>query len=202
MAAITLDHLSSGRAVLGLGPSGPQVAEGWYGRAFGRPVETASEYVDIVRQVLRRDRPVALDGGAYRLPLPGSVLGKPLRTNLAPLRSHLPIHFGAEGPRMIALAAELCDGLHVLFYSPSDDAWYREALAAGFSRRGETPEGFEVVATAHVCIDDDVEAAANRLRPVIALYVGGMGAPGANFHNNVFARRGWEAEAARSRSCT
>lgn len=197
MAAMTLDHLSGGRAVLGLGPSGPQVAEGWYGQVFASPTEHTVEYVDIVRQVLRRERPVELDGAAYRLPLEGSALGKPLKTNLPPLRPDLPIHVAAEGPRMIALAAEIADGWHALFYSPRDDEWYRKALGDGFSRRGGPPAGFEVVATAYVSLGDDVELAADRLRPLIALYVGGMGARGANFHNNVFARRGWQSEAAR-----
>lgn len=198
MAAITLDHLSNGRAVLGIGASGPQVAEGWYGQAFGNPMQRAREYVAILRQVFAREAPVVLEGSEYRLPLPGGKgLAKPLRSNLPVLRSDLPIHLGAEGPRNIALAAEIADGWQALFYSPYHDQWYQDVLKEGFARRAGSSDGFEVVATANVVIADDVEIAADRLRPLIALYVGGMGAPGANFHNNVFARRGWEAESAK-----
>jgi F420-dependent oxidoreductase-like protein len=198
MAAMTLDHLSKGRVVLGIGASGPQVAEGWYGQAFGNPMQRAREYVAILRLVFAREAPVIFEGSEYRLPLPGGKgLAKPLRSNLPVLRSNLPIHLGAEGPRNIALAAEIADGWHALFYSPLHDEWYRDALNEGFARRHGPADEFEVVATANVVIANDVEQAADRLRPLFALYVGGMGAPGANFHNNVFARRGWEAESAK-----
>lgn len=197
MAAMTLDHLSRGRAVLGLGPSGPQVAEGWYGEPFGQTAQRVREYVDVVRQVFARRQPVAIDGELYQLPLPASALAKPLKANLPPLRVDLPVHLAAEGPRMISLAAEVADGWHGLFYSPEADGWYAERLQDGFAVRGGRPAGFEVMTTAHVSVDDDVEVAADRLRPLLALYIGGMGARGANFHNDVFARRGWEGVAAK-----
>jgi F420-dependent oxidoreductase-like protein len=201
MAAITLDHLSGGRFVLGLGTSGPQVVEGWYGQPYGRPLQRSREYVEIVRTAIARTTPVAFQGSEYQVPLVGGTgLGKPLKSNLAPLRSDLPIHLGAEGPKNIALAAEIADGLQALFYSPLHDNWYRIAIEDGASRRSASNEDFEVVVTANVVIADTVEEAADQLRPLIALYVGGMGAPGTNFHNNVFARRGWEAESEKIQS--
>jgi F420-dependent oxidoreductase-like protein len=197
MAAMTLDHLSAGRVVLGLGSSGPQVAEGWYGQEYSRPLRRTRDYVSVVRATIARERPVAFEGEFYSLPLPdGSGLGKPLRSNLPPLRPDLPIHLAAEGPRNVSLAAEIADGWHALFFSPDHAVSYQAALDEGFAIRGGRPEHFEVVATAPVVIADDLEVAADRLRPTIALYVGGMGAPTTNFHNNVFARQGWEAEAA------
>jgi F420-dependent oxidoreductase-like protein len=198
MAAMTLDHLSAGRMVLGLGSSGPQVAEGWYGEEYSRPLRRTRDYVSVVRATIARERPVAHDGDFYSLPRPGgSGLGKPLRSNLPPLRIDLPIHLAAEGPRNVALAAEIADGWHALFFSPAHASTYLSALDEGFAVRGGRPAGYEVVATANVVIANDVETAADRLRPTIALYVGGMGAPTTNYHNNVFARHGWEADAAR-----
>ena len=195
MAALTLDHLSGGRFVLGLGVSGPQVVEGWYGEPFPRPLARTREYVDIVRQVLTREAPVTADGEFYALPHRGGTgLGRPLRSTVHPLRADLPIHLAAQGPRNVALAAEIADGWLPAFFAPELDAHYREVLAAGFARRA--PErspaaGFEVAATLPVAVDDDVEAAADRLRPFIALYVGGMGAAGANYHREMVDRLGW-----------
>lgn len=196
MAAMTLDHLSAGRMILGLGSSGPQVAEDWYGQEFSRPLQRTRDYIAVVRATIARERPVAYDGEFYALPLRGGDgAGKALRSNLPPLRADLPIHLAAEGPRNVALAAEIADGWHALFFSPEHAPTYQKALDEGFATRGGRPADFEVVATANVVISDDVEEAADRLRPTIALYVGGMGAPTMNFHNNVFARHGWEAEA-------
>ncbi|MYW92878.1 LLM class F420-dependent oxidoreductase [Amycolatopsis rubida] len=199
MAAATLDHLSGGRVVLGLGASGPQVSEGWHGVAFPRPLARTREYVGVVQQVLARERPLTYDGEFQQLPSPGGTgLGKPLRSSLHPLRPSLPIQLGAEGPRNVALAAEIADGWHAMFFSPHDDERYRQALAAGFARRpGGRPENFEVVATVPVVVDGDVERAADRVRPDLARYLGGMGARGANFHHDVFARRGHAELAAR-----
>ncbi|GGO82698.1 LLM class F420-dependent oxidoreductase [Nonomuraea cavernae] len=197
MAAMTLDHLSGGRFVLGLGASGPQVVEGWYGQPYPRPLARTREYVAILRQVLAREK-VSFDGEHYRLPHPGgSGLGKPLRSTIHPLRPHLPILLAAEGPKNVALAAEIADGWLAMFYSPYDDAYHRDALQEGFARRGATPDSFEVTCRVNVELDDDVEAAADRVRPMLALYVGGMGAKGANFHYQAFARMGFEAECAR-----
>lgn len=197
MAALTLDHLSGGRFVLGLGASGPQVVEGWYGQPYPRPLARTREYVDVVRQVLAREAPVTYDGAFYRLPLPadeGAGLGKALRSTVHPLRADLPIHLAAEGPRNVALAAEIADGWLPLFYSPRMDATYRELLADGFARRDPArrpAEEFEVVATVPVVLGTDVEAAADVVRPFVALYAGGMGAKGANFHRDVLDRLGY-----------
>jgi len=199
MAAMTLDHLSGGRFVLGLGASGPQVVEGWYGQPYPKPLARTREYVAIVRQVLARER-VAFEGDHYRLPYAGGTgLGKPLRSTIHPLRPDLPIVLAAEGPKNVALAAEIADGWLAMFYSPQSDGYYRAALDEGFARSGarRTRESFEVTCRVNVEIDDDVEAAADRVRPMLALYVGGMGAKGANFHYEVFARLGFEAACGR-----
>ncbi|GAA4917017.1 F420-dependent oxidoreductase-like protein [Actinomycetospora succinea] len=191
MAATTLDHLSGGRVVLGLGASGPQVSEGWHGVPYARPLARTREYVEVVRRVLARREPVSYAGEFQRLPAEGTGLGKPLKSSLHPYRADLPVHLGAEGPRNVALAAEIADGWHAMFFAPSFDGFYRDALAEGFARRpGGRPEDFEVVATVPVVLDDDVERAADRVRPELALYIGGMGARGANFHHDVFVRMG------------
>ncbi|BBG01315.1 MULTISPECIES: LLM class F420-dependent oxidoreductase [Pseudonocardia] len=196
--ATTLDHLSGGRVVLGLGASGPQVSEGWHGVAYPRPLARTREYVDVVRQVLAREQPLDHDGEFHQLPLRGGTgLGKPLRSSLHVLRPDLPIQLGAEGPRNIALAAEIADGWHAMFFSPAFDDFYRTALEEGFARRGGRPEHFEVVCTLPVVVDTDIERAADRIRPDLALYMGGMGARGANFHHDVFVRMGHAETAAR-----
>src|SRR3954470_21351003 len=123
MAALTMDHLSGGRFVLGLGVSGPQVVEGWYGQSFAKPLARTREYIDIIRKVLAREAPVTYDGDHYPLPRPGGTgLGKPLKPTVHPLRADLPIILGAEGPRNVALAAEIADGWFPIYYSPSKDA--------------------------------------------------------------------------------
>ncbi|MDO5711545.1 MAG: LLM class F420-dependent oxidoreductase [Micrococcales bacterium] len=200
MAALTLDHLSGGRFVLGIGASGPQVVEGWYGQPYPRPLARTREYVAILRQALARED-VEFDGAHYQIPFRGGAgLGKPLHATVHPLRRDLPILLAAEGPKNVALAAEIADGWIPLFYAPDDDTLYRERLAAGFAARPASdtrdPGAFEVACPVQVVIDDDVEAAADRLRPMIALYVGGMGAKGANFHHEAIARLGFEAECA------
>jgi F420-dependent oxidoreductase-like protein len=198
MAAMTLDHLSEGRVVLGIGASGPQVSEGWHGVPYARPLARTREYLEIVRRVLARREPVTYEGEFFRLPGEGTGLGKPLRSSLHPFRDDLPVHLGAEGPRNVALAAEIADGWAAMFYAPAFDDFYRSALDEGFARReGGRPEHFEVVATVPVVIDDDVERAADRLRPELALYMGGMGARGANFHHDVFVRMGYGGVAER-----
>jgi F420-dependent oxidoreductase-like protein len=197
MAAMTTDHLSGGRFILGLGVSGPQVVEGWYGQAFAKPLARTREYVGIVRSILAREGPVTFEGDHYRLPYPdGTGLAKPLKSSVRPLREDLPIFLAAEGPKNIALAAELCDGWLALFFSPAHEALYRDALAEGFGRPGarRSADDFEVCASVSVVIDDDVERAADRLRPNFALYFGGMGARKANFHADVARRMGYEAE--------
>ena len=200
MAAMTLDHLSGGRFVLGLGVSGPQVVEGWYGQPFAKPLARTREYVAILRDIWARNGPVTSDGSHYPLPLPGGTgLGKPLKSSIHPLREDIPIFLGAEGPKNVALAAELCDGWLALFFSPRHQDFYRDALAEGFAREGarRTAEDFEVAATVPLIVHDDVEQAADMLRPMYALYFGGMGARSANFHADVAVRMGYEAEVER-----
>jgi F420-dependent oxidoreductase-like protein len=199
MTAMTMDHLTKGRVLLGIGTSNPQVVEGWYGQQYPRPLERTREYIDIVRRVVARGEPVAYDGRHYQLPLrAGTGLGKPLRSILHPYRTEIPIYLGAEGPRNVALTAEIADGWNAIFFSPAMNDFYAAALAEGFARSGarHSSETFDVVGGPLAIIgDDDLERAADRLRPTLALYVGGMGARGLNFHHEVFARMGYEAEA-------
>jgi F420-dependent oxidoreductase-like protein len=198
MAAMTLDHLSGGRFILGLGASGPQVVEGWYGDEYPRPLARTREYVDNVRQVLAREKPVEYQGDRYRLPnLHGTGLGKPRKSIVHPLRADLPIYLAAEGPKNVALSAEIADGWLPMFYAPRVDGFYREALKEGFARPGarHTPDEFEVACHVPIIVADDIEAAANFYRPMLALYIGGMGAKEVNFHNEVFVRMGYVDEA-------
>jgi len=202
MAAMTMDHLSGGRFVLGLGVSGPQVVEGWYGEPFAKPLARTREYVGIVRDAVARRAPVASDGPHYPLPVSGregiTGLGKPLKSTLHPLRERLPICLGAEGPKNIALTAEIADGWLALFYSPHHDAeLYRPCLEEGFARRERPHDDFEIHASIPFIVHDDVEQAADMIRPRFALYFGGMGARSMNFHREVPVRMGYEAEARR-----
>jgi F420-dependent oxidoreductase-like protein len=197
MAAMSLDHLSQGRFVLGLGVSGPQVVEGWYGQPFAKPLARTREYIAILRDIWAREGPVTADGPHYPVPLRGGTgLGKPLKSSIHPLRADIPIFLAAEGPKNIALAGELCDGWHALFYSPFSDDYYRESLAEGLARPGarRTAEEFEVTVQVPLIVTDDVDATLDAVRPFYALYFGGMGAKGANFHANVPIRMGYEAE--------
>jgi F420-dependent oxidoreductase-like protein len=200
MAAMTLDHLSGGRVILGLGVSGPQVVEGWYGQPFAKPLARTREYVSILRKIWAREEPLANEGPHYPLPLKeGTGLGKPLKSSVRPLRADIPIYLAAEGPRNIALAGELCDGWLALFYSPHHDDFYREALEAGLNDGGarRRREDFDVAATVPLIVTDDVEGAADAVRPMYALYFGGMGARNTNFHANVPIRMGYEDEVAK-----
>jgi len=197
MTAITLDHLSGGRLILGLGVSGPQVVEGWYGQDYAKPLARTREYVDIVRRIVARDEPVSYVGEHYAMPFQGGTgLGKPLKSIVRPLRSDIPIYLGAEGPKNVALAAEIGDGWLPMFFSPKADDFYRKALDEGFSRPGSrhTADDFEVACVVPVVPGDDLEACADVLRPNLALYIGGMGARDRNFHKDVFVRLGYEAE--------
>jgi len=205
MAAMTMDHLSGGRFILGLGVSGPQVVEGWYGMPFAKPLARTREYIAILRDIWARRGRLEAPGPHYPLPLPdGTGLGKPLKASIHPLREDIPIYLGAEGPKNIALCAELCDGWLAMLFSPAVyDELYRPSLEEGWARRGEAggsrftgAADFEVCATVPLIVTDDVEAAADALRPFYALYFGGMGAKGANFHANVPIRMGYEKEVA------
>ena len=203
MAALTLDHLSGGRHMLGLGVSGPQVVEGWYGQSFAKPLARTREYVDIIRQVWARKAPVTSDGPHYPLPLkegagrPAGVvstgLGKPLKSITHPLRADIPILLGAEGPKNVALAGQICDGWLPIFYTPRMADTYNEWLDEGFARPGarRSREDFEICATANIVITDDRAAAFAAMKPYLALYMGGMGAEDTNFHADVYRRMGY-----------
>jgi F420-dependent oxidoreductase-like protein len=196
MAALTLDHLSGGRAILGLGVSGPQVVEGWYGAPFGKPLARTREYVSIIRQVLARQAPVTGDGPHYPLPYTGpgaDGLGRPLKPITHPLRPDLPVWLGAEGPKNVALAAEIADGWLAVYYTAKLADQYNSWLDEGFARPGarRSRADFEVAASVSVAVTDDVAAEYDKHRPVIALYAGGMGAEEKNFHADLFRRMGY-----------
>ncbi len=196
MAAMTLDHLSDGRFILGLGVSGPQVVEGWYGMPYPKPLARTREYFEIVRSIVAREDRVTFAGKHYPLPYPGGTgLGKPLKSTLHPRRPQLPMYLAAEGPRNVALAAEIADGWIPFWFSPKADEFYRDALAEGFGRPGarHSLDTFEVVSPTPIVIHPDPEVAAGLVRPVLALYVGGMGAKDVNFHYEVLARIGWRS---------
>jgi F420-dependent oxidoreductase-like protein len=200
MAAITLDHLSGGRFILGLGASGPQVVEGWYGQPYPKPLARTREFIDVVRRIIARQEPVEHHGEFYDLPVRGGAgLGKALKSTVHPLRADLPIFLAAEGPKNVALAAEIADGWLPLFFAPKQDAYYRECLAHGFAASGDATkaERFEVVSSVFIVPGPDAERCADAVRPFLALYAGGMGARGANFHFEVFARMGYEDVATR-----
>jgi F420-dependent oxidoreductase-like protein len=193
MTAATLDLMSGGRFILGLGTSGPQVVEGWHGEPWGKPLGKTREYVEIVRRALRRQT-LEHEGEHYRIPYDGSGatgLGKPLKLMLRPLRADIPIYLAAIGPKNVALAAEIADGWLPIFVDPE-----RFDAAFGASIAG-APDGFEVAATVQVLVGDDVQSLRDSLKPNLALYVGGMGARGKNFYNALMCRYGWEAEAER-----
>ena len=204
MHVMTLDHLSGGRVILGMGVSGPQVVEGWYGQPFGNPLARTREVVDIIRQALAREAPVTSDGPHHPLPFTGenSVgLGRPLKPIVHPLRADVPIWLGAEGPKNVAQTAEIADGWIPIFYTPKSAGMYQPWLDEGFARPGarRARADFEIAATCHLQVVSGTEekaAVLDALRPLVSLYMGGMGAKGANFHNQVFVRMGYEDLAA------
>jgi F420-dependent oxidoreductase-like protein len=196
----TLDLLSGGRVLLGLGTSGPQVAEGWHGQAWGKPLARTREYVEIVRAILRREAPLEHHGEHYDVPYtgPGATgLGKPLRIIVHPPRADVPIYLAAIGPKNVALAAEIADGWLPIFFSPERFAETHEPmLEEGFARRGGRPEGWDLAAHVPVVVTDDVQAGRDALKPLLALYVGGMGAKGKNFYTRLAERYGYADAAA------
>ena len=195
--AATLDKLSGGRMILGLGVSGPQVMEGWHGVPFGKPVTRTRETVDVIRRILRRDRKLEYEGESIRLPMPGGTgLGKPLKLMLRPRRSEIPIYLAAIGPQNTALAAEVADGWLPFLYSPGQAAAvWGPALAAGAAKRGR-PAALDIAPMVDCALGSDLPRLRDQLRPGIALYVGGMGARKRNFYNDLARRYGYEAEAA------
>ncbi|WP_406738636.1 LLM class F420-dependent oxidoreductase [Streptomyces sp. NBC_00853] len=194
MHALTLDHLSGGRMMLGLGLSGPQVVEGWYGRPFpSSPLTATREYVDVVRQVLRREGPVALDGRFHSHPYrgeDGTGIGKPLKPITHPLRADLPVLLGAEGPKNIAQTTRIADGWLPLYWSPTRTDVYRASLA-------DLPDGFMIAPMARAKVCDDVAEGLLPVKAMLGFYIGGMGHAARNFHADLMARMGYEEEARR-----
>ncbi|MCR1782986.1 LLM class F420-dependent oxidoreductase [Nocardioides carbamazepini] len=199
MHALTLDHLTGGRVVLGMGVSGPQVVEGWYGVPFSKPLARTREVVSIIRQVLAREAPVTNDGPHHPLPYggPGAVgLGKPLKPIVHPLRADLPIWLGAEGPKNVAQTAEIADGWIPIFYTPKSAGMYQPWLDEGFARPGarRTRADFEIAATCHLQVvgtPAEKQLVIDGMKPFVSLYMGGMGAKEQNFHHQVFTRMGY-----------
>jgi F420-dependent oxidoreductase-like protein len=193
MTAATLDLMSGGRFLLGLGVSGPQVVEGWHGQPWGKPLAKTREYVEIVRAAMRRET-VEHHGDHYDVPYSGpdaTGLGKPLKLMARPLRPEIPIYLAALGPKNVALAAQIADGWLPIFLSPDRfDEVFRPQLAGA-------RDGFDIAAGVHVVVGDDLDACRAPIKQILALYVGGMGAPGSNFYNALACRYGYEAEAAR-----
>ncbi|GGP94930.1 F420-dependent oxidoreductase-like protein [Actinomadura coerulea] len=192
MHALTLDALSGGRVILGLGASGPQVVEGWYGQPFPKPLARTREYLDIVRQVWRREEPVTSEGPHYPLPYPGgSGLGKPLKSIAHPVRPEIPVYLGAEGPKNVALSAEVAQGWLPLFVDPEQIGPVFGGSLAG------RPEGFEIAATVTTIVTDDLASALEFAKIPLAFYIGGMGAKDRNFHLDLIGRLGYAEEAGR-----
>ena len=199
MTMSTLDALSGGRVLVGLGMSGPQVIEGWHGVSYGRPAARIREYVEILHKIWDRREPVAFDGKVYRLPYQGadaSGLGKPLKSILHSRR--LPVYLATMKPLSIRITAELADGWLPIWFSPYRMSMFTADLEKGFARagNGKSLDTFDVVAGCTVVIGDDVEACLAQLKPTLALYVGGMGAKGRNFHNEMVSKYGYADVAA------
>jgi F420-dependent oxidoreductase-like protein len=190
MTAATLDLMSGGRFLLGLGTSGPQVVEGWHGQPWGKPITRTREYVEIVRSALRREA-LEFHGDQYDIPYSGddaTGLGKPLKLLVRPLRESIPIYLAALSPKNVRTAFEIADGWLPIYFSPERA---RDAFAY------EPRDGFDIAPSVNVIVSDDLDAARDMMRPLLALYIGGMGARGANFYNALFRRYGYEAEAER-----
>jgi F420-dependent oxidoreductase-like protein len=198
MTAATIDFLTGGRMLLGLGASGPQVVEGWHGVLYGKLLKRTREYVEIVRMILKRERPLEYHGEYYDIPVSGGTgLGKPLKLIVHPRRVDIPVYIAAIGPKNVALAAEIADGWLPVFYSPHRANLFRESLEEGFGRRETGREGFDIAPTVSVVLGDDVDACRAQVKPHLALYIGGMGARGKNFYNDLACRYGYEEAAAR-----
>src|SRR5579871_241595 len=193
MTAATIDELSDGRMILGIGSSGPQVAEGWHGQRFAKQLLRTREYVEVVRMALARER-VDYQGETLTLPLPDGP-GKALKLTISPVQERIPIYLAAIGPKNTALAGEIADGWIPTLFSPEHVNELRPLLQEGADRSGKSLDDFDIAPTVNVFVTDDLEAARNATRPFIALYVGGMGSRKQNFYNNLVQRYGFEAEA-------
>lgn len=194
MTAATIDQLSGGRMILGLGTSGPQVAEGWHGQRFGKQLQRTREYFDVVRLALSRER-LIYKGETLELPLPDGP-GKALKLTIGPHQERIPLYLAAIGPNNTRLAGEIADGWLPTFFSPEHVGLFRGLLQEGADRAGRTLDGFEIAPTVSVHISDDLESARNFMRPGLALYIGGMGSRERNFYNTLVRQYGFEAEAA------
>ena len=195
MTAATLDRLSGGRFILGLGTSGPQVAEGWHGQRFARQLQRTREYVDVVRLALSRER-VVYEGETLRLPLPDGP-GKALKLTIAPVQDRVPIYLAALGPNNTRLAGEIADGWIPTFFSPEHVGHFRALLAEGAGRVGRSLEGFAIAPMVSAHVSDDVDAARDFMRPGLALYIGGMGSRTQNFYKTLMEQYGFADDAAR-----
>jgi F420-dependent oxidoreductase-like protein len=194
MTAATLDQLSGGRMLLGLGSSGPQVSEGWHGQRFARQLQRTREYIEVVRIALSRER-LEYHGETLELPLPDGP-GKALKLTIAPKQAQIPIYLAAIGPKNTALAGEIADGWIPTFFSPEHVGLFREYLQEGADRSGRSLDSLDIAPTVSAHVSDDVEKARNLMRPGLALYVGGMGSRKQNFYNSLVQRYGFEAAAA------
>ena len=190
MTAVTLDQLSNGRMLIGIGSSGPQVAEGWHGERFGKQIQRTREYVAILRKALARER-LEFEGESYELPLPDGP-GKALKLMISPVQERIPIYLAAIGPNNTRLAGEICDGYMPFIFAPERVSDARKLLEEGAARAGRSLNGFDIAPTVNVSIDDDVDRARDTMRPVLALYVGGMGSREKNFYNQAVQRLGYE----------
>ena len=200
MTAITLDQLSDGRMLLGLGLSGPQVVEGWHGTAYGKPLGKSREYVEIMRNIFAREAPLVHDGEHYQIPYAekdATGLGKPLKSIIHG-RPDIPIYLASIGPKNVTLTAEIADGWLPIFFSPDKySETYQQYVDAGFAKagQGKSIEDFDIAPSVTVILEDNLEMAYNQMKPQLALYIGGMGAKGKNFYYDLACRYGFEAEA-------
>ncbi len=198
MTAATIDLLTGGRMLAGIGASGPQVVEGWHGLPYGKPVTRAREYIEIMRKVWKREQPLEHHGEHYDIPSrDGSGLGKPLKLIFHPLRPNIPIYLAAVGPKNVELAAEIADGWLPVFFSPARMDIYREWLDRGLAQAGggKSIKDFDIAPTVTVSMGDDVNACRDAVKPFLALYIGGMGARDKNFYFNIACRYGFEEAA-------
>src|SRR5215210_4125855 len=193
MTAATLDNISDGRVILGIGSSGPQVAEGWHGQPFAKQLQRTREYVEILRMALARER-LEYHGETYELPIPDGP-GKALKLMIAPVQERIPIYIAAIGPKNTQLVGEIADGWLPVFFSPEHVDHSRALLQEGADRAGRSLDQFDIAPTVQVAIDDDVDRARDAMRPFVALYVGGMGSRDKNFYNQLVRRYGFEAAA-------
>ena len=199
MTAMTLNQLSGGRFLMGLGLSGPQVVEGWHGESYRRPLTRSREYVEIVRKIFRREERLTYDGKLYQIPYQGddaTGLGKPLKSTLH-AQPDIPIYLAAIGPKNVGLTAEIADGWLPIFFSPNKfESIYGSHINAGLAKAGKSMDDLDIAPSVSVVVTDNLDVGYNMLRPMLALYIGGMGAKGRNFYNDLAVRYGYETAAA------